>query len=325
MTDDWLLGTGVAPAFYESDPVTDDGLIKPSLQVSSDSVGDLLAKPYEDEGLAVDLDWLDSRIDFNLLDSLELLKEEPPLEPTPHPVKKDGEHLSEFQTAAIDLLESLMVENNSESELSYTTLTPRVSVPTSLPLDFISQSEQVVLPDAHNDQVLPDSPVSLDTSIISPEGSMVMPEDMVINPQWDGSCPMTPEEVESLLSSPPVSPDDSLNSSDSEWMPCEEPKKARAKPYSRPNDKVEISNVTPKVKRFDPKTKKERKKLQNKNAATRYRQKKKSEADVTASELDDLTSRNTELKRKVEEMEHEIQYMKGILTDIYKVKGLITA
>jgi hypothetical protein len=248
------------------------------------------------------------------LDNLELLKEEPPQEPTPPPVKKHAGHLSEFQTAAIDLLESLMVENNSEPEISYMTLTTKLIAPSSQPLEIVSQ----------DDQVLPDSPVSLDNSMISSAESMVLSEDMVINPQWDGSCPMTPEEVESLLSSPPVSPDDSFLSSDSEWMPFDEPKKAHAKPYSRPTEKYEVVTATPKVKGFDTKTKKERKKVQNKNAATRYRQKKKSEADVTASEFDELNDHNTELKRKVDEMEHEIQYMKGILKDIYKVKGLIT-
>lgn len=317
MTDDWLLGTGVAPAFYESDTVPDDGLIiKPCIQVSSNSGIDLLSKAYEyeDEGLGVDLDWLDNRIDFSLLDGLELLKDEPPQEPTPPPVKKDVGHLSEFQTAAIDLLESLMVENNSEQEISYTTLTPKIISPSSQPLEIVSL----------HDQVLPDSPISLDDSMISVAGSMILSEDMIINPQWDGSCPMTPEEVDSLLSSPPVSPDDSLHSSDSEWMPYEEPKKARDKPYSRPTEKCEVATATPKVKGFDAKTKKERKKVQNKNAATRYRQKKKSEADVTSSDFDVLNDRNIELKRKVEEMDHEIQYMKGILKDIYKVKGLIT-
>lgn len=315
MTDDWLLGTGVAPVFYESDHVPDDGLIKPCLQASSNSGVDLLSEAYEDEGLGVDLDWLDTRIDFSLLDGLELLKEESPLEdPTPPPVKKHDGQLSEFQAAAFDLLESLMVENNSEPEISYTTLTPKYIAPSSQPLEIISLS----------DQVLPDSPVSLDSSMISPAGSMILSEDMVINPQWDGSYPMTPEEVESLLSSPPISPGDSFYSSDSEWLPYEEPKNARAKPYARPNEKYEVVTATPKVKGFDPKTKKERKKVQNKNAATRYRQKKKTEADVTTSDFDILNDRNTELKRKVDEMEHEIQYMKGILKDIYKVKGLIT-
>lgn len=264
-------------------------------------------------GLGVDLDWLDNRIDFSLLDGLELLKEEPPIEdPIPPPVKNHEGQLSDFQAAAFDLLESLMVENNSEPEVSYTTLTPQYIAPSSQPLGI----EQ-------GDQVLPDCPVSLDSSMISPAGSIILSEDLVISPQWDGSCPMTPEEVESLLSSPPISPSDSFHSSDSEWLPSEEPKKARAKPYARPSEN-EVATATPKVKGFDPKTKKERKKVQNKNAATRYRQKKKTEADVTASDFEVLTDRNTELKRKVDEMEHEIQYMKGILKDIYKVKGLIT-
>jgi hypothetical protein len=57
MTDDWLLGTGIAPAFYESDPVPDDGLIKTCIQVSSNSDVDLLSKAYEDEGKFIQINF----------------------------------------------------------------------------------------------------------------------------------------------------------------------------------------------------------------------------------------------------------------------------
>lgn len=311
LTDEWLLGNGLAPAFYESDTVTDDGLIKP-LSTSSSSDVDLLAKPFENEGLGADLDWLDNRIDFSLLDSLELLKEEPKEEPAPI-IKGDTEQLSEFQNAAIDLLESLMEENNSDS-VSYTTLTPK---PETIDGSELLELSSVINLDGNNLG-------HCDAMILSPGPEAGVPDDMVVNPQWDASISMTSEEVESLLSSPPCSPDDSLQSSDVEWLPHSVPKKYSATPYSRPSDPVETPVKTSRVKRFDAKTKKERKKVQNKNAATRYRQKKKVEATDVAGEFTLLHDRNTELKAKVEEMEHEIKYMKGILQDIYKVKGLIT-
>ncbi|GFR90157.1 cyclic AMP-dependent transcription factor ATF-4-like [Elysia marginata] len=69
--------------------------------------------------------------------------------------------------------------------------------------------------------------------------------------------------------------------------------------------------------------KKDRKKLQNKNAAIRYRQKKKDEAMGIKSEEQILEEHNTSLKTKVEDLEREIKYMKGLMHDIYKAKGLI--
>merc|ERR1712043_93742 len=48
--------------------------------------------------------------------------------------------------------------------------------------------------------------------------------------------------------------------------------------------------------------KKERKKLQNKNAAIRYRQKKKMEVQCIVSEVQDLEDRNQDLKTKVDDL-----------------------
>lgn len=81
----------------------------------------------------------------------------------------------------------------------------------------------------------------------------------------------------------------------------------RQKPYSRPT--VEDKKV--------------RKKEQNKNAATRYRQKKKQEIKEILGEERELTDYNEKLKNQVTDLQREIGYLKGLMRDLFKAKGLI--
>jgi cyclic AMP-dependent transcription factor ATF-4 len=81
----------------------------------------------------------------------------------------------------------------------------------------------------------------------------------------------------------------------------------RAKPYSRPS--VEDKRV--------------RKKEQNKNAATRYRQKKKQEIKQILGEEQELANRNEKLQTQVKDLQREIGYLKGLMRDLFKAKGLI--
>ena len=105
---------------------------------------------------------------------------------------------------------------------------------------------------------------------------------------------------------------------DPEWIPESVPvptqgclkvgrKRSGSKPYSRPG--VEEKRI--------------RKKEQNKNAATRYRQKKKAEIEVILSEEKGLEDRNAELKLQVSDLSREIKYLKGLMRDLFKAKGLL--
>lgn len=126
----------------------------------------------------------------------------------------------------------------------------------------------------------------------------------------------------------PLSPSTSSNSSfesceesadDPEWVPAEQPSSSgpqktsgrkrgsSSKPYSRPG--VE--------------EKKLRKKEQNKNAATRYRQKKKAEIEEILSEERALEQKNSELTQKITDLSREIKYLKGLMRDVFRAKGLI--
>lgn len=63
-----------------------------------------------------------------------------------------------------------------------------------------------------------------------------------------------------------------------------------------------------------------RKKEQNKNAATRYRLKKKQEMQYVLSEEQILTNRNLELKEKLADRKREAKYLKALICEFYKNK-----
>lgn len=61
----------------------------------------------------------------------------------------------------------------------------------------------------------------------------------------------------------------------------------------------------------------ERKREQNKTAASKYRQRKRAEQGTFLSEHDELEKRNVELKSRVDELTREINYLKGLISEIY--------
>ena len=69
--------------------------------------------------------------------------------------------------------------------------------------------------------------------------------------------------------------------------------------------------------------KKSRKKEQNKNAATRYRQKKKQEVEVILDEERILADKNQKLFCDFKDKKREVNYLKGLLREIFKAKGII--
>jgi len=68
---------------------------------------------------------------------------------------------------------------------------------------------------------------------------------------------------------------------------------------------------------------KSRKKEQNKNAATRYRQKKKAESEVVLEEERELQEKNDKLQVKCADVQREIKYLKSLMRDLYRAKGLL--
>jgi len=135
-------------------------------------------------------------------------------------------------------------------------------------------------------------------------------------PDWTSDDEDNSSESASLASSSPRSDDSFDNgsqsfSNDDEWTPESTPPssisgKKRTRPYKRPSE-----------------DKKSRKKEQNKNAATRYRQKKKAEIEVVLGEERELQDKNDQLQVKYSDIQREIKYLKSLMRDLYRAKGLL--
>jgi len=131
---------------------------------------------------------------------------------------------------------------------------------------------------------------------------------------YDVQVPEKEEEVSTidttwLMSNDSSSCSDSVSSSDYEAdSPVSRPStsRQRAKPYSR---------------RGGPQDRRERKKEQNKNAATRYRMKKKAEVDILLTEEQELDEKNKKLNEKVDELNWELKYLKNLLRDMCQAKA----
>lgn len=106
------------------------------------------------------------------------------------------------------------------------------------------------------------------------------------------------------------SPDNSSSLSsdqDDDWVPDQSSTKHSYKLYHR-------------LGRGD---RKNRKKEQNKNAATRYRQKKKAQIEEIISKEQDLLEYNKKLRTQCTDIEREIKYLKDLMRELFKAKGLL--
>ncbi|XP_047504207.1 activating transcription factor of chaperone isoform X1 [Pieris napi] len=175
-----------------------------------------------------------------------------------------------------------------------THLTPPQSPPgpaTQLLLSYAQQAQSAA-PLPQQDQW----PVSIPPTV--PDFEYQALEELVRHRAAQLTSPIPSGDSATPASSPPSSPRSC--STDDEWGSC------RPKPYTRNVD-----------------DRRSRKKEQNKNAATRYRQKKKAEIEVLLNEEQNLRQRHVELGDKCSDLQREIKYLKGLMRDLFKAKGLI--
>merc|ERR1719273_2322630 len=149
--------------------------------------------------------------------------------------------------------------------------------------------------------------LSLSPSLVTPEGQNVI---IIIAP----SSPA--ESVTTTAAS-------TSGDSDPEWTPSPGP--VSPAQLSLLSKKPEQSKTRKKYARSKPPSppcvapypvdKKERKKAQNRTAAFRYREKKKSEQDLAEEEVEALADRNSQLQEKLVEMETEFKYLKKLMVE----------
>ncbi|XP_022093669.1 activating transcription factor of chaperone-like [Acanthaster planci] len=166
----------------------------------------------------------------------------------------------------------------------------------------------------------PESPMSPS----SPSSSMEPPSPKADPPSaekqlWQIAEGLTtiflPEIDQSELLSPQSGPESSPASPQSSAEEEEERKSRQCTLRKKARAKPKLRTVN------DPVIKKSKKRDQNKVAATRYRQKKRLEADVLMKEQLELDGKNKELKDKVESLTREIKYLQDLMAEVYKVKG----
>merc|ERR1712024_148995 len=141
---------------------------------------------------------------------------------------------------------------------------------------------------------------------------------------------VTPEGQNVITIIAPSSPAESVTTtiastcdSDPEWTPSPAPlSPAQLSLISRKPEQTKTRKKYARPKPPSPPCvapypvdKKERKKAQNRTAAFRYREKKKSEQDLAEEELEALADRNSQLKEKLTEMETEFKYLKKLMVE----------
>lgn len=129
--------------------------------------------------------------------------------------------------------------------------------------------------------------------------------------------------------SPSPSLEDSSCGSDPEWSPHSSATKSDAKqtaaggPAATQSKRRRQSGAGKPYQRPPPEEKRQRKKEQNKNAATRYRLKKKAEIEEILGEERGLIDRNQQLKTDVGELQREIKYLKSLMREMLRRKKVI--
>jgi len=140
--------------------------------------------------------------------------------------------------------------------------------------------------------------------------------DFILSPVHSSDSEMYDSDMDMLFTDAPSSNNDLITNQNSHAeSDCEA---RRPRPYERPRKpgKPGLSKDVIQQER------KMRKKQQNKDAATRYRQKKKAEANGVGDECGELEARNNELHESVDTMTKEIQYLKDLLAEVYEAKGM---
>lgn len=150
-------------------------------------------------------------------------------------------------------------------------------------------------------------------------------EDPLLTPSTSYSPVLSPEDVKPelpLCESPDPEDDDPMdadfvpevNGSDSESGPDVASSSSSSRGKKR---------TVRRRRKVDRNGRKERKRLQNKDAATRYRQKKKQELSIVEQELEELKTTNVSLQSEAQRVANEISYLKGLMRELFRAKGLI--
>lgn len=290
-------------------------------------------------------DWLEEKIDLPIFEQIPFLdnnqnKSVSPVYPTVYPIiakvsqqqqQPQQQHndtqslLQEFETVLGDVEACHQIIPPTSSTLTPPQSPPHkaINVDTQLlvtlqPVQPFVGNQSVYNVPAEESLYVSDTPRQWNAEDISlsPLGGDVANELAVVDEYVRSHTKNIPSPVSPCSSGGScISTDDSTD--DPDWslenertslkQTVHDSSKHRYKPYSRSS--VEDKKV--------------RKKEQNKNAATRYRQKKKLEIKEIQGEERELMESNDKLKEKVKGLQQEIGYLKGFMREVFKAKGFL--
>lgn len=235
-----------------------------------------------------------------------------PMEQITPPTSPEAQVAPEL--SQIDLLEAITEDSgfNLSEDI--------VEVESSLPVIHVNDSD-------HLDTSYLNSAIVYNVSDTSSVSNVELDTSSSVELDLSGSdylidSPLSADEIDSILSgSEPPSPS---SVEDPDYIP-EETKSFSSKSLKATKtskSKSKRLEVEPYEIPTEGLSKKEKKRIQNKNAAIRYRMKKKMESTQVQSEEDQLLEKNKNLKEQVEQIQREIEYMKNLMSDVCKAKGL---
>jgi hypothetical protein len=148
------------------------------------------------------------------------------------------------------------------------------------------------------------------TQIVTEDGRNIV---IIIAPPSPAPIPAVIEEVAAPMSVSSASSFDSDGTDD--WAP-ESPKTTKGRPSVKRSVKRSTGSHSRKTPYPIIKDKKERKKMQNVEAARRYRDKKKAEQGCVETEEQGLTKKNKALMSQLSELEAEVKTMKKLMMEL---------
>jgi len=288
-------------------PLSPEGDLKPAELFQNLTRG---AEPAEQEDTAetpFQADWLDTKLDlFEFLQTDEQQIEEI----TPDESTDALTMLSNLGRPVI--VEQLKTDNQTLME-ALTSLTDALDVPVE------------IAPVKHTDGEFaqPFSPVSVDDieSLLSENQS---PSNSAMS-----TAPSSPQHSSpstSAMSTAPSSPqhsdhdDDTFNSILYELM-TEGQTESTAGPAKKSKSRKKGPYGSAKKDYDKTLDRKQRKKQQNRDAALRYRSKKRSQQEILDSQAEELEEKNKTLRDKVDSISREIQYLKDLMAEVRKAKS----
>lgn len=225
-------------------------------------------------------------------------------------------------TAAENMLDQLLDKQQSVSTLNntsgYSSATQSFDV--SNVSQFVINGENVIIVVAPNEEVQQPMTLTTTSTIDNSVLSSILPSTSTTNKKGEFDNERFVEVVD----------EDSNSSSDDEWLPEKDVadrqvqfKKPNTPPKNKPGRKK--SNASTRSNGNISKLKvttdrKERKKLQNVEAARRYRDKKKQDEQRQGTEEKQLQTKNDQLKETLSGIEAELTTIKKLMTELGLIK-----